>query len=355
MAKRKSNYSGFLFIASIVLAVLLLSSAGGYIYWNSAPPAKTCISCHEITGAFDMWARSSHRDFDCKTCHGTALSNGWHSLTEKANMVISHYKEDYIESIGLNEQQVWNMMDRCVECHQDQYANWLSGGHAATYADVFLHEEHNSTEQLNADCLRCHGMFYEGTIEDLVEPISIEGPWHLKEEGHADKPTMPCLTCHSVHEENFPTTEPSFADVETIHYQRLEKIPTIGLYYRYEKDFFRVQELPRPKLLVDEKPIKVSDDLSQRLCVQCHAPNSFHMNGSHDDRTPRGVHEGLSCKSCHQPHSNNAKGSCVTCHPAISNCGLDVETMNTTYADPESPHNIHFVSCKDCHPKMQEN
>jgi hypothetical protein len=28
---------------------------------------------------------------------------------------------------------------------------------------------------------------------------------------------------------------------------------------------------------------------------------------------------------------------------------LDVETMNTTYFNPGSPYNIHFVSCKDCH------
>ena len=38
--------------------------------------------------------------------------------------------------------------------------------------------------------------------------------------------------------------------------------------------------------------------------------------GSGDDRTPMGVHEGLSCISCHDGHNENARASCKTCHPA---------------------------------------
>ena len=62
-----------------------------------------------------------------------------------------------------------------------------------------------------------------------------------------------------------------------------------------------------------------------------------------------GVHEGLSCTACHEPHSNDARKSCLKCHPAISNCKLDVTTMNTTYKDQKSPNNIHWVGCIDCH------
>jgi hypothetical protein len=84
--------------------------------------------------------------------------------------------------LRMTEMQMLETMDRCINCHQQEHANWLAGGHSATYADILLHEEHNTTEQLNFDCLRCHGMFNEGTILDLVEPISIEGPWNLKDE-----------------------------------------------------------------------------------------------------------------------------------------------------------------------------
>jgi hypothetical protein len=71
--------------------------------------------------------------------------------------------------------------------------------------------------------------------------------------------------------------------------------------------------------------------------------------GSGDDRTPMGVHEGLSCFSCHDGHNENARASCKTCHPQMSHCGLDVEKMDTTFASTTSAHNIHWVKCTDCH------
>jgi hypothetical protein len=43
--------------------------------------------------------------------------------------------------------------------------------------------------------------------------------------------------------------------------------------------------------------------------------------------------------------------SCANCHPRLSNCGLDVEKMDTTFLKKESTHNIHFVKCVDCHAK----
>jgi hypothetical protein len=33
----------------------------------------------------------------------------------------------------------------------------------------------------------------------------------------------------------------------------------------------------------------------------------------------------------------------------MSNCGLDVEKMDTTYSSATSLHNIHWVKCADCH------
>jgi hypothetical protein len=35
----------------------------------------------------------------------------------------------------------------------------------------------------------------------------------------------------------------------------------------------------------------------------------------------------------------------------LSNCGLDVETMDTTFKSIKSPYNVHFVKCIDCHTK----
>ena len=57
----------------------------------------------------------------------------------------------------------------------------------------------------------------------------------------------------------------------------------------------------------------------------------------------------VACNTCHNGHNENARASCANCHPALSNCGRDVEKMDTTFADPKSTHNIHWVKCADCH------
>ena len=115
--------------------------------------------------------------------------------------------------------------------------------------------------------------------------------------------------------------------------------------------YFPVLLLISPKVNYQSVSVKISQDPDQSLCLQCHSPNAFNMSGTDDDRTPRGVHEGISCLACHDSHSNSTLASCKNCHPAISNCKLDVEKMNTTYKDQTSKNNIHFVACIDCHSK----
>jgi hypothetical protein len=110
-------------------------------------------------------------------------------------------------------------------------------------------------------------------------------------------------------------------------------------------------ELPLPEMREGDRPVKISRDPRQALCYQCHGPTALRQVHSGDDRTPIGVHEGLSCFACHENHSVRTRASCATCHPRLSNCGLDVETMDTTFKSIRSPHNIHFVKCTDCHTK----
>jgi len=97
--------------------------------------------------------------------------------------------------------------------------------------------------------------------------------------------------------------------------------------------------------------VKRSPDQRQSICYQCHAPLAEMQAGTGDDRTPLGVHEGLSCLACHQKHGQMTRQSCADCHPRLSNCGIDVEKMDTTFLNPKSKHNVHWVKCADCHPK----
>lgn len=331
------------------MAIVLLGLAGFYAYWQAAPPEQTCASCHEIADAHQAWAASAHRDVPCAGCHGTALSAGLHSMTEKIRMVTTHFSRDRIDDIQLSEQQVLDMMARCASCHAREYADWLSSGHSATYAGIFLDEAHNRQEQLSDACLRCHGMFFEGSIAEVVQPLNLQGPWALVQPEKATIPAIPCMACHAIHVPGSPASQPDYSDPASIASRREIRVARVGFFDRYENMHFPAEALPTLIPVADNEPVRVAPDVHQRVCVQCHAPNAFHQAGTSDDRTPRGVHEGLSCASCHDTHSNDARDACVNCHPGLSNCNLDVATMNTTYADPASPNNIHFVVCTDCH------
>jgi hypothetical protein len=331
-----------------VLALLMIFGIF-YTYWNSASPEKTCASCHEIGRSVNMFAQSSHRGLKCSECHGTALNNGFHSMKEKGNMVVTHVKNEYNEDIRLDHDQVLAVMGKCKRCHENEYADWSSGGHSALYHDIFLDRKHNEAEQINADCLRCHGMFSDVPVEQLVEPLDIIGPWVFKIRDISDKPVIPCLACHQIHTKGMPGTNPDYSDPGKIFYSRKDSSEVVSFYYRPDKRSIPAGYLPKLTLKDGNRKINVSDDLLMRLCVQCHSPDAGHVAGSSDDRTPTGVHEGLNCTACHDVHSNDARKSCGKCHPAISNCKLDVTMMNTSYMDPESPNNIHSVSCTDCH------
>ena len=336
-------------VIPITLLVVLILSGSFYTYWNRASPEKTCASCHEIGRSVDMFAQSAHREMSCSECHGTAISNGFHSLKEKGMMVVNHFKAETDEDIRLNEDQLLAVMQNCSRCHTSEYADWKSGGHSALYHDIFLDKKHNETEQINADCLRCHGMFSDVPVQDLVEPLDIKGPWSLKKPESSDKPVIPCMACHQTHKPGMPKVNPDYSSPRSIFYLRQDSSEIVSLYYRPDRTSISAGNLPKLQLWEGERAVLVSDDILMRNCIQCHAPNSQHQAGTSDDRTPRGVHEGISCTVCHAAHSNDARQSCLKCHPAISNCRLDVTKMNTSFSNSESPNNIHWVACTDCH------
>jgi len=338
-----------LMIIGLVLLAVLIVFSSFYAYWDCAPADKTCARCHEIRCEVHELENSSHRELSCKECHGTAFSQGFRSIKEKSGMVVKHFRKVNTENIRMSEAQLLDVMNNCQRCHTVEFARWEAGKHSATYSEIFLDSLHNSTEQLNYDCLRCHGMYFEGSIGDLVEPLSTEGPWHLKDARRADISTIPCLSCHMIHTDGYPIGSVPENIKDSLGREYNASRAGLGIFDRMEGRHFNAESMPVMKLYQGDSLITVSEDTGMRNCVQCHAPNSWHQAGTGYDKTPRGVHAGLSCLACHDPHSNSAKNSCINCHPAVSNCNQDVTKMNTTYFDPDSPNDIHTVSCADCH------
>ena len=329
-------------------ALTLLVIISLYHVWNIADPAYTCARCHEVAPSHASWLSSAHREVACTKCHGTALSGGTRTLKEKAGMVFSHFKGHLrSDDIGMTEAQTLEIANRCASCHQAEYAGWLASGHAVNYREIFMDARHNAAEKPYWDCFRCHGMYYEGNIHTLMDLNGEPSEWKIIDKKQEALPTVPCLACHQMHTEN-PVSSRYISMADSVRV-RAERHPKTALYLRADKMHLRSDYLTKVQMTDGEREVAASSDPNTLLCMQCHAPNVTHRAGSQDDRTPVGVHEGISCTACHQPHSTDTRFSCDQCHPAMSNCGLDVKTMNTTFKDPKSPNDIHRIDCTTCH------
>jgi hypothetical protein len=335
--------------AKIVLlgGLFLFAAAIGSVgYFEFGSPERTCLSCHELQKSYDRWTHSAHRDVSCKQCHGRTVASGWHGATENFKRMVAHFRDTSHDNMRLSEEQVVRIMKECRQCHASEFAQWQHGGHGVAYSDIFLDKKHNKTEQAAEDCLRCHGMFFKGSVADVVEPLNTKGPWRLKDASLCDRPAIPCLACHQVH-----VAADTAASRKAAKDGKATSAPhdAVCLYSRRDCAYVAAIDLPIPEIVDRGRKVQVSTDPKQRVCTQCHAPDAFGRIGTGDDRTPTGVHEGLSCTVCHAPHSNDARSSCVACHPKFSHCGLDVAKMDTTFRSSDSRHNIHRVSCSDCH------
>ena len=333
-------------LAAALLIALVLAVPGGSLYYESGRGAG-CTSCHEMTPLYNTWRQSSHRNVGCEKCHGGALTTDVAFHLNNVSRAWAHLRGDLPEQLTLGHKFVVAMDGDCQSCHQQEYAAWQAGPHSATYERIFLDKKYNSKRMLMDDCLRCHGMYFEGGVRDVVTPIDRKGPWQLVRADLKNTPSMPCLTCHALHREGAPLQKdgPSPASREEI------ARPSLAFYDRRSQRHIPLEELSLPVMREGERVVKMSPDRRQALCYQCHAPIANLQVGSGDDRTGLGVHEGISCLACHAQHGQNTRASCASCHPKMSNCGLDVEKMDTTFASSNSHHNIHWVKCVDCHTK----
>lgn len=293
-------------------AVLASIPAADVYYRRSA--GGGCARCHEIGPQYEVWKASAHRSIACVECHQS-------SVLTNARRVVTHLRGEVPEQVHLRGVDVTALTSRCRSCHQQEFAQWAAGAHSMTMERVFKDRK----RPLNDDCLRCHGMHFDGDVRAAMNETG---------------PAIPCLACHSMHRQGAPMTK-GLAEVAR---------PSVGLFDRRARVHVASAALPIPPVVEGERRVKMSPDQRQALCYQCHAPLATMQAWSGDDRTPLGVHEGLSCLACHQKHGMAARQSCAGCHPRLSNCGLDVEKMDTTFRDPKSRHNVHTVKCADCHP-----
>ena len=330
------------------LAVLLLAVPAGSAYYAAAG-GRACLRCHELEPAYHAWTVSTHRSVQCQECHGSLFSTDLAFHLNNVRQLWLHLRGRVPERLLLGQRDISRgMNERCGKCHGQEYAAWSAGPHHATYQRIFLDAHHNADRLLNDQCLECHGMFFEQGIRALVGPLTRQGPWRLAAASiRPQEASIPCAACHAVHRPGTPQALRTKATATS----PAEPVPAAAAFFdRREQVHFPAEALPLPAMRNAARAVTVSPDPRQALCYQCHAPDYTAQAGSGDDRTCVGVHEGLSCLACHAGHDQDARASCAQCHPRLSNCGLDVATMDTTFRSPRSGHNIHFVKCADCHP-----
>jgi hypothetical protein len=309
-----------------------------------------CGRCHEIRPMVVAWSDSTHRTVGCKHCHGSSFTADLRMHMKSVQRVWLHSIGKSPEQIHIRHQDVAPLVARCAACHAREAADWGSGPHGATYVTIFLDAEHNARQEPIDDCLRCHAMHFEGGIRDLVTPLDRKGPWRFVRASDAGLSAVPCLACHEVHRNGAPLAARQDREAEEGRDQPIAA-PSLAFYDRRAFEHVALDGLPMPVMRDGTRVVKTSPDRRQALCYQCHAPLAGGQVFSGDDRTPTGVHEGLSCAACHAKHGLTTRASCTGCHPRLSNCGLDVETMDTTFKSRASRHDIHRVACLDCHPK----
>jgi hypothetical protein len=296
---------------ALMLTFVMTAWAGG----------DSCLRCHEMSPAVQSFRSSTHRAIACETCHGGTLQ----AANVRKGMM--HLSGDVPEQLRIRHSDVDRLVNACRGCHQQQFADWRSGPHGSNYKRILLDPKHNAKTAVKEDCLRCHGMLFDGSVREA----------QMRAGGDlANAPVMPCIGCHSMHTRGEPGAKTRMR-------------ASLALWDRRDRKHIGAAQLPVPAMMQGDRAVKMSPDQRQALCYQCHAAAVPMQAASGDDRTALGVHEGLSCLACHQGHGQNATASCANCHPRLSNCGLDVEKMDTTFANQKSRHNIHFVACGDCH------
>ena len=340
-----------LLFSVLALGVLGVATLAGTSYYYGGDDGMGCARCHEIRPMVDAWAASSHRGVACKDCHGSSFSADLRMHVKNLSRVWLHSRGETPEQIHIRHQDVSPLVERCGACHRQERADWESGPHGTPYAALFINPEHNAEPAAHGRLPALPRHALRGRHPRPRDPARPQGPVDVREA----RSTPACRRCRA-----WPAT-PSTARASPSRRGATAGLlagpaqeivrPSLALYDRRALEHVGLDRLPMPAMKDGERPVKTSPDRRQALCYQCHAPRAGMQVFSGDDRTPVGVHEGLSCLACHEKHGQSTRASCAGCHPRLSNCGIDVEKMDTTFKSPDSLHDVHRVACLDCHPK----
>lgn len=302
----------------MALAALLSIPGASYVYELGG--GESCARCHEIAPNFETWQHSTHFEVACTECHGDALTVDPDFHLGNIRRLATHLSGTVPETIRLRHRDLKPMVEGCKRCHEQEFRHWQSGAHSASYTQIFADPAHNNKRLLMDDCLRCHGMHFPGSMEQLVSPVSQNGPWQLKEAA-GDEPAIPCLACHAMHVDARNAKGGFYRLIAASPEDPPVKLrPSLALHDRRSRENIPVQLLPVPAMQTDGRAVRVNASPQNALCYQCHAPYANMQAGTNDDKTPLGPYEGMACLDCHEKHTLKASTSCPDFHRNPTAC-----------------------------------
>ena len=159
------------------------------------------------------------------------------------------------------------------------------------------------------------------------------------------QPTMPCLACHQMHREGPVQSKPA-ARISVAG----AAIGRLSGYLRSPRtDALRHRLLSLPQLSDGARSVKVSPDARQALCYQCHAPRQPET-GTVAATNHWGRADWIPATTALRWASTKASAALPATSattrtrlprakpaiPQMSHCGIDVEKMDTTFANAKS-------------------
>ena len=148
---------------------------------------------------------------------------------------------------------------------------WQTGPHRVTTRRSSSTRNTTPSGILMDDCLRCHGMHFEGGARP-GHAGGHEGPVEAGAGGPAAAPAIPCLTCHAVHRAGRAAESGHVA--QGGRSPQGGDRPAVAGVLRPADDGAGAASrmLPVPRSWTGERPVRMSPDPRQALCYQCHAP-----------------------------------------------------------------------------------
>jgi len=151
--------------------LVILCIPGASLYYE-ASGGRACARCHEIWQLYADWHTSAHRNIKCTECHGHVftLDAGFH--LNNMRRVFTHLQGDARNGFASGS----GTFPRSWPIARDAPAGIrrLAGRTARRFriGTSFLTRHSTRKNILMDDCLRCHGMHFEGSIRELVQPIT---------------------------------------------------------------------------------------------------------------------------------------------------------------------------------------